>query len=403
MQPLFNSHLLRTILRERSALIENEVQSIPANTLQSASEADLAEALAEKLRLDVPVINEAAIHIVQTGETIVIALPFLGDPNLFRVLPPGHASHPPVAEIEPSQLSIHLAPSENLKHQYQQTLNSIQDRLESLSASAADFNRQLPELIATQLKARKRRLIQNNTMTAALGLPLKKREAQPDTYSASLTRKTARISKIIQQTNLPFVPEPALAREDYDQILGILSNMVRVMEQSPQAFLNMEEQDLRTHFLVQLNAVFEGQATGETFNFQGKTDILVRADGKNVFIAECKFWAGEGPLLDALDQLLSYLSWRDTKTAILLFNRMGVHSDVLKRVSQIVPNHPNFTSEEGAFRDLGFRYKFRQVNDPTREIFLTVLVFDLPKQTVKWIPGRRQRRPDPRHGDVTNW
>lgn len=30
------------------------------------------------------------------------------------------------------------------------------------------------------------------------------------------------------------------------------------------------EEDLRTHFLAQLNAQYEGQATGETFNFQGR-------------------------------------------------------------------------------------------------------------------------------------
>ena len=36
----------------------------------------------------------------------------------------------------------------------------------------------------------------------------------------------------------------------------------------------------------------EGQATGETFNAAGKTDILLRIDGKNVFIGECKFWKG---------------------------------------------------------------------------------------------------------------
>src|SRR5260370_4966399 len=55
----------------------------------------------------------------------------------------------------------------------------------------------------------------------------------------------------------------------------------------------MGEEDLRTHFLVQLNGVYEGQATGETFNFEGKTDILIRADGGNIFIAERKFWSGE--------------------------------------------------------------------------------------------------------------
>jgi hypothetical protein len=78
----------------------------------------------------------------------------------------------------------------------------------------------------------------------------------------------------------------------------------------------MGKEDLRSHFLVQLNGAFHGQATGETFNFQGKTDILIRVDGKNIFIAECKFWKGEKSFPATLDQLLSHLSWRDTKTAV---------------------------------------------------------------------------------------
>jgi len=72
---------------------------------------------------------------------------------------------------------------------------------------------------------------------------------------------------------------------------------------------------------TRINGQYEGQATGATFNFEGKTDILLRVDGKNAFIAECKFWTGEKQFLETIDQLLGYLSWRDTKAAILLFNR----------------------------------------------------------------------------------
>src|SRR4029077_3780088 len=74
-------------------------------------------------------------------------------------------------------------------------------------------------------------------------------------------------------------------------------------------------------FLGAAQCAYEGDAAGETFNFQSKTDILIRKDGKNVFIAECKFWKGEKAFGETLDQLLSYLSWRDTKTAVVLFNR----------------------------------------------------------------------------------
>ena len=95
---------------------------------------------------------------------------------------------------------------------------------------------------------------------------------------------------------------------EYDEILAIVRNMVKVMEQSPRAFEKMGEEDLRTHFLVQLNGQYEGRATGETFNYQGKTDILIREEAKNVFIAECKFWGGEKHFLETIDQLLSYLA-----------------------------------------------------------------------------------------------
>jgi hypothetical protein len=58
--------------------------------------------------------------------------------------------------------------------------------------------------------------------------------------------------------------------EEHENILEIIRNMVQAMERSPKAFENMGEKDLRTQFLVQLNAQHEGGATCETFNFQGK-------------------------------------------------------------------------------------------------------------------------------------
>jgi hypothetical protein len=156
-------------------------------------------------------------------------------------------------------------------------------------------------------------------MVADLGFPITKRHGAPTTYAVPVQKRKPKIERPPSPSG-KFLPEPALPMEEYENILSIMRNMVRVMEQSPKAFENMGEEDLRTQFLVQLNAQYEGRATGETFNFQGKTDILIRADeGGNVFIAECKFWSGEKQFLETIDQLLSYLTWRDTKTAILIF------------------------------------------------------------------------------------
>lgn len=103
--------------------------------------------------------------------------------------------------------------------------------------------------------------------------------------------------------------------------MDVISNMVAVMERSPKAFGGMKEEDLRQHFLVQLNGQYEGQATGEIFNFEGKPDILIRSEGRNIFIAECKFWNGPESITKAIDQLLGYTSWGETKTALLVFKR----------------------------------------------------------------------------------
>lgn len=66
----------------------------------------------------------------------------------------------------------------------------------------------------------------------------------------------------------------------------------------------MDEEALRSHFLVQLNGHLEGQATGETFNYHGKTDILIRS-GANLYT----------------DELKSYEGWANTSTKLSTMQR----------------------------------------------------------------------------------
>ena len=152
-----------------------------------------------------------------------------------------------------------------------------------------------------------------------------------------------------------FKPEPILEEPEYQHILDVIDGMVKVMERSPKAFHGIDEEGLRTHFLVQFNGHYDGHATGKTFNYEGKTDILIRSGNRNIFIAECKFWNGPAKLTETIDQLLGYLSWRDFKTAILLFNRNKDFSKVVAAIPDVVKAHPNFQKEEGKRGDTGFR------------------------------------------------
>ena len=71
--------------------------------------------------------------------------------------------------------------------------------------------------------------------------------------------------------------------------ITVIDHMSQTIERSPSTFVQMKEEQIRDLILVNLNGHYEGDATGETFNAKGKTDILIRADCRNVFIGNANF------------------------------------------------------------------------------------------------------------------
>jgi hypothetical protein len=117
------------------------------------------------------------------------------------------------------------------------------------------------------------------------------------------------------------------------------------------------------------------------FNGAGKTDILIREGDRNVFIGECKIWKGPKTIRDAIDQLLRYLVWRDTKAALLLFIRSGHASEVItKSVAEIEAN-PNYKRRGLHDSDERVDFVLHAKGDPAREIQLAFLPFALSAST----------------------
>lgn len=176
---------------------------------------------------------------------------------------------------------------------------------------------------------------------------------------------------------------PTLKVKTYEEILGVYFDMAIIMERNPKGFMNLDEEGIRDHFLMHLNAYFRGKATGETFNKKGKTDILIRHENQNIFIAECKFWRGPELLKKAIDQILSYCTWRDTKTTILIFNKETQISTILNKVDQTIREH-NLYSKKLTYDDVNlnqkgiFGYIFNLPEDRMANISLTIMVFDIP-------------------------
>ena len=250
--------------------------------------------------------------------------------------------------------------------------------LEWLRGNASEFNEKIRQLASERINWRRQKVLSDQSLVANLGFPLKERTDAPRTYTAPNVQR--RITPTMPPASTaPYEPEPTLINDDYEHILSVMTNMALVMERSPSAFTEMDEEALRSHFLVQLNGHYPGQATGETFNYEGKTDILIRANGKNIFIAECKYWDGAKKFIKTIDQLLGYVSWRDTKTAIIIFNRNRNFSQVLGAIPGSVRAHPNFKKDVDDNGEGRSRYVFAHRDDRNRELILTVMAFDVPQ------------------------
>lgn len=185
--------------------------------------------------------------------------------------------------------------------------------------------------------------------------------------------------KITTKVSGTFRPEPAIEEAEYQNILGIIEKMSFVMERNPRVFSTAPEETIRDHYLVQLNGQYEGSATGETFNGHGHTDILIRDGNANLFIAECKIWHGQKQFTEAIDQLLGYVTWRDTKTAIIVFNRNQETTPVVETIETTIKAHGNYKRDAKLENPTRLRSVFGQPGDPAREIIITVIIVPIPK------------------------
>ena len=270
-----------------------------------------------------------------------------------------------------------------MKSEIDRRLSSINQHLEWLSNNVRGFKDGLGALAKQSIERRKEKLLKDRDLVAGLGYNLKPRPSQSNTFTTSKVRRKIQPKPPEPKApGKPYSPEPILAEKDYEHILSVMENMTRVMELSPSAFSEIGEENLRFHFLVQLNGLYEGNATGETFNYEGKTDILIKESRRNIFIGECKFWTGRAGYLEALDQVLSYLSWRDTKAAVLVFNRNKIFSGVLEKIQEATSTHQSYKKLKKNRSESSWTYLFGHKDDPNREITITVLAFNIPTNGV---------------------
>ncbi len=408
---LFHKDKLRSVIERQGQKLSDEVDGYDRNYILNVSVDDLCKHLEDKYKIESLVLHKDKVYIKQHGDaqidvshdynrviferdsplyikgtSVIFSIPFDGDSELLYCQASAFTYSPPRASVSDGEILVHFQEvdpnPDKIKQEFERRLSDIEQHVGYVNRDLRPFNDGLRVKIMQKANARREKLLKDQGMVAALGYPMKAASDVPKTYAVPGVQRKVPIPKP-QATTAPFVPEPMLDMENYEAILKVISDMVLVIERSPHVFKDMKEEDLRQHFLVQLNGQYQGTATGETFNFTGKTDILIRENGKNIFIAECMFWQGQKSLVEKIDQLLGYVSWRDTKTAILIFNKNKEFSKVLEQIPEAVKQHKNFKRQADYKHETGYRFIFHQSNDKNREITLTILAFDIPAEKTK--------------------
>ena len=304
-----NDYLFRrvdsfSVQRQQTERMQGEIAGMDANRLLNTNVDDLVGYFAEKYGIEVPELVEGEMvvdpreaqrdiscdpmrrffydrhqgPIMVTGTEISLEVPFSGDPQMFEVQPGTYNMNPPQGIVNGNILTTRLwgdnLNADQVLGQINTWLGQVQQHLQWQRDSFRSFSVALVEQARDAIVRRRDQLLRNQNLVASLGIPLKRQPDALATYVApEVRRKLA--PKLPPATAGAFKPEPALEEAEYQHILGIMENMAQVLERNPKAFYNLDEAGLRTHFLVQLNGHYQGQATGETFNFFGKTDILL--------------------------------------------------------------------------------------------------------------------------------
>ena len=393
----------RGLMRQIEQMQEEVLRDLFKEQLLSTPEEVLVDYLVDKYRLalpslqmdeavrdafeaNVPVHHPWAVNTRHGGSFVIgtvhnLEIPYVGHKSFFHVRPSSHPSEFPLAYEEGGKLIITIygatLDASKVTGWFTKQIALIQTFLESLFKEREEFAPAFHSAAQKAVSERIKKLRRDIEVSAAIPFPLKARPDAPRTYATPAVRRKA---------TLPFVPRtpsethPTLAEEHYRHILSIIEQMTNVMERSPRAFCTMHEEDIRFHYLVQLNGHYEGMATGETFNYEGKTDILIRDRANVLFIAECKIWEGPKALFEAIDQILGYVTWRDTKTAIIVLSRNKDFTRVITEALAAMQRHPNHKSGPHKEGETRYRYRFSNREDKEREFVLTLLLFDVPKE-----------------------
>jgi hypothetical protein len=405
---IFSNGRLSDALAAQLGELTQEVNSAPEEHVLHVDEDAWVDALVDRYRVNVPVLDrdgwwqeakDVQIDVsydrsryfspgtapLVNGTEIEVHVPFEGDSAVFKLAPSTFStSGPPCAQVIGNELVVSIeypndAPVTNIKGAVEGVLSQVDQHLQWAQNDAHPFNARLPEEARRRIQRRREELVRRNASIEQSGIPRGRPDKEKRTKIADVIVRRPRPMKRSQGAKPTITLDPILGDEIYEDILRIIRSTGEAMERSSKTYKEMGEEDRRQVFLTNLNTEYRGQVTAEAFNGEGKTDILVRhPEGRNLFIAECKFWDGPQSLTEALDQVFTYATWRDTKLALIVFVRARGLTTVIKSAKKALEEHEQFVGWKTAADETELRTTVRWPGDEERLADLNVFLVHTP-------------------------
>ena len=396
---IFAERELHYVLEAQLQELRKEVHSEDKNRLLNMNETEYVEYLVSKYGVDPLVLHFDQVSIssreimipaerlprefydIDEGrsyrkQVVTYHIPFSGEADLLRCKPSPRILWSMEVDAGVRSISFDVINwsdnPEHIKREAEGNISRIRQQAEHVAKQVQSFNDALEKAIREIVQARKAEHLKQSNLLAQLGVPIQKVENVPATFAVPTVKK-----KVIVKPSAPnsaYTPEPTLDETLYQEILRICHETGVEIERHPNIYQGKDEETLRDHFIMVLSPHFQS-VTGETFNKSGKTDILIRHDKSNIFVAECKFWSGLKTFLQAVDQVLGYLTWRDSKAALLCFVRNKELAPVFSQIELGTRQHSCFIKYRGKRGEGWFDFEFHLISDNTRSVRLSVLCF----------------------------
>lgn len=322
-----------------------------------------------------------------SGRPATVVVPFTGDPDLFDQDPRPAASRNsagyavgPHGRRRDGTLRVELSTWSgglSADHMIELRLAPIREHVGQQRLLLVRFREQLAEAAKTGLTERRRRAEAHRSFLTSSSVPVRRREDAPRSFPAPLVRRPR--PELPPLAAAPASPiEPKLVDEFFEHILSVIRAAGRAMTRAPKTYAAWGEEDRRQVLLLMLNTHYVGQAYAEAFNGQGKTDLLIRVEDKNLFIGECFMWGGPASLLAKLQQLFGYTTWADAHLTLIGFVDRRDFSAAVETAREVLEAHESFLGWRDSQPDGELRAGVRWPGDDGRHVTLQVMLIHTP-------------------------